>query len=344
MSFNTFQSPLEALRDVVAQVPRGGYDLDKIMSPAQCVYPPNVMQARIAKNVWRKTVADMAGMYRGEKVLVCGGGYSITDTLGRIAQARKHSKRVKIAAVNKTHDWLIQRGIVPDFGILCDPRPHVVGYMTPHPKVTYLLGVTLDDAVFDLFREHDARFRTWTPINTVGGDGVMGDKEYCSTHFPPQKGYTHVMITGGSTVGLRAVPLLSVIGFEQFELHGFDSCFAPLNSPTDTPAMYAYEKPESTQEHVDRHVVDPQTGAQFRFFANNNMTNQAREFVPIWHKSKNFYVDGKRLKQEIKVAGDGLIPWLAYRLGAHVDMDAMKKKYDHKSVFDYRYAYPQERN
>lgn len=88
------------------------------------------------------SVAALKGKYTGQKLIVCGGGASLERTLADIRRARRLSRRVKILAVNKTHDWLIEKGIVPDFGVMMDPRVHLVDYMTPRSGVTYLFGAS----------------------------------------------------------------------------------------------------------------------------------------------------------------------------------------------------------
>lgn len=304
--------------------------LRAVLSEAICAVPENIIRARFCQYVGLPNIVRLRNKFRGHKLIICGGGASIQDTLGRIRSAKKLSRKVCIAAVNKTHDWLIERGIVPDFGILCDPRYHVVDYMTPHPKTLYLLGMTLQPGVVEKFQAAGSSYAMWLPQTNPG------DREFMIERFPPTKGYSHAFITGSSTIGLRSIPLGTVLGFEDFELHGFDSCFASADGFDKIQKLYAYAKPESTQEMRDINIEDPQDGTSFRCVSNNNMTNQADEFYSVLKKAETFTIDGKRHRQSITVTGDGVIPWIAYKCGRHLDMDGMRRKYGNYKSFDYR--------
>ncbi len=304
--------------------------LRDVLPVAACAVPENILRSRFCQHVGLPNVVRYHNKYRGHKLIICGGGASLQDTLGRVRSAQRMSKKVCIAAVNKTHDWLIERGIVPDFGILVDPRPHVINYQTPHPKTLYLLGSTLDPLVVEKFQEAGAEYAMWLPQTN------KGDKEFMLERFPASKGYSHAFVTGASTVGLRTISLMTILGFEDFELHGFDSCFSTAKTIQDVQQLYAYAKPESTHERRDININDPMDGTGFRCVSNDNMTNQASEFYDILKKAENFIMDGKRYRQTIRVAGDGAIPWLAYKVGKHMDMPAMEKKYGKYQLFDYR--------
>ena len=52
------------------------------------------------------------------------------------------------------------------------------------------------------------------------------------------KGIPFFPVPGGSTVVLRALPLMRMLGLSQFHLFGFDSCVLP-------EAHHAYPQPEN---------------------------------------------------------------------------------------------------
>lgn len=290
------------------------------------------------------SVTELIGKLKGKKIIVAGGGTSLQSTLPRIQTKRRVSHRVRIAAVNKTHDWLISKNIVPDFGVLSDPRPHVLNYMTPHPKCTYLLAACLDPTVFERFEGFD--YKIWVPINEELDSGYIIDK------LPSDDGWEHAFVAGASTVGLRTVPLFTVCGVTEFELHGFDSCYAPTDTQENMDNLYAYDKPESDYEHLDVTAVSRETQEGFRCITNKNMANQMREFPHFLENSRNFTMnnvkDGvaleQRVTQTIKVAGDGVVPWLAWKEGCHTNPQEMEKKYKTGHV-DYRGTfYSQQEN
>lgn len=293
-----------------------------------------------SKNGPYPSLCKFLGTEDGNRLMVCGGGYSIRKTLSRIRKRRKMSKRTKIAAVNKTHDWLIKRGVIPDYALLVDPRPHVVNYMTPHPKVTYLLSANLDWSVYQKFRSAGVPYYLWIAVSEY-----EVDEQYINEHFPMNEGFEHACVTGAPTVGLRTIPCTSLLGFEEFELHGFDSCYTPRDLKAGE--LYAYDKPESDYEEIDITAVSRKTGKRFRCMTNKNMRNQMQQFPDILERAGTFDVVNRygpltikeQKRQEIYVAGDGVIPWLAYQDGRHIDMDGMERKYGRFDEYDYRGTY-----
>lgn len=334
-------TPLKIKPDAQGRVP-----MDQTLVDGGGLGSGDPLRAHYAKTrfVAYPSVAKFEGLWAGRKLVIVGGGYSLKKSFARVRQMKKLSKKVCIASVNKSHDWLIKRGIIPDFGVLVDPRKHVINYMTPHKDVMYLLGLSLDDAVFEKFEKAGAGMAVWVPLSDDQ------DKPFILKHYPPERGFAHAFISGLSTVGFRTVSLGSVLGFTDFELHGFDSCYAPFatnaqmveaygaargKSPPKIEGLYAYDKPESDYEMHD-FTFEAHDGATFRFFANNNMAIQARQYAEYLQKPNLYYRDGAPVVQRVKLAGDGVIPWMAYKAGMHADMAGMDRKYAKIKDFDYR--------
>jgi len=310
----------------------------------------NPYRDRLRLHAHLPSMAEMLDLWHGQKLIICGGGASIAKTIPQIRRhwmASQKGKPVQLVAVNKTHDWLVKRGIIPTFAALCDPREHVVSYITPRKDVIYLLSTGCHPAVFKKFHEAGAAFAVWVAVNEEK------DREEISRDYPPSKGYSHAFVTGGSTVGTRMVPLGTVLGFHDFELHGFDSCAAPMPWAAKAnfdatgkikATMYAYRKDESMAGLVD-HTITAPDGSAFRCFNNVNMQQQAKYDVPeMMQKSAEFVFNGSVVPQNIEFAGDGLVPWLAYKAGCHVDMDRMDRVYRGVELFDYRWQQQGKRN
>jgi len=278
------------------------------------------------------SIVDEIGTLSGKKIIVVGGGSSVADTLPRIRSRRRVSSQVKIVAANKSHDWLISKGMVPDYGVLSDPRPHVLNYMTPHKDCTYFLAACLDPIVFERFQGYD--YKLWVPVNEEDDPPALIEA------LPSDDGWEHAFVSGGSTIGLRIPPMFSILGANDFEMHGLDSCYQPAETEDDALHLYAYDKPESDYELIDVTAVSRETEAQFRCITNKNMANQMREFPWFLDKAKAFVLnnvqDGliseKTVEQKVTVAGDGVIPWLAWKAGCHLTPDAMQKKHGNGDV------------
>lgn len=82
------------------------------------------------------------------EALIVGGGPSLADTLTNL-RLRK-SRGGVIYALNGTHDWLIKRGIVPDFHVLLDARPDNVCFVqNPHKGVVYLVSAQCHPSIYE---------------------------------------------------------------------------------------------------------------------------------------------------------------------------------------------------
>lgn len=267
------------------------------------------------------SMALIAHKWAGERVIICGGGASLTKSLPAIRTRRKLSKRTKIMACNKTHDFLLSKGIVPDFGIMLDPKEWVKDYMTPHRDVIYLLGSTLHPDVLDKFKEAKAKAYIYHPI----GDG---DSDYLLSLFPAHQN-TMAMIAGYSTVGLRSVYASEVLGFDEIHLHGFDSCYDP-----GAKDLYAYAKPNTVHDPMGI-CVQASDGTEFKAISNRMMSRQVTEFQDMVYALHSAIQNQHMRPISLKVAGDGAIPWLAWKLGIHANPELMQAKYGKAPVFDY---------
>jgi hypothetical protein len=142
-------------------------------------------------------------------MVIAGGGPSLQDTYTKL---RKPGPKTRVNAVNGSHDWLIDKGIVPYSCALMDPAPHLADRIAPHRDVMYFVSSTCDRSVFDRLSGYHVRL--WHASGQV-----PDEQQILSRHFPDW-----LMIGGGSTVSLRSILLFYALGFRSFRLHGFDSC------------------------------------------------------------------------------------------------------------------------
>src|SRR5688572_2533433 len=69
---------------------------------------------------------------RDGPISLVGYGPSLKDTWQDI--------KPPILTMSGAHDFLIDKGVIPDFHCDVDPRPHKVEMLTPHKDVIYLMG------------------------------------------------------------------------------------------------------------------------------------------------------------------------------------------------------------
>lgn len=252
------------------------------------------------------SAAHLANRYRG-KLIVAGGGPSLSETLPDIRRQARVSKNTKVAAVNRTHDWLLKKGLKPDLGILIDPKPWVANYMTPTAGVKYCLGAKVDAATWQRFAGHPDVYH-WHPLELAEERDVV------------MTGQDWMVVPGQSTVGLRAVPFGYVLGFRKFELHGLDC------NKRDG-AGHAYEKftpaeklkyyPEQDLGHQTFFIKSNKFGTRY-YEGTTHMTRQCGEFKNMINEFRQLEDRGQE-PCEIKVAGNSAMGYLAALMGLHVN-------------------------
>lgn len=208
--------------------------------------------------------------------LIVGGGPSLQDVLPKL---RFHRKYGDIFALNGTHDFLIERGIVPDYHVLLDSRPENVCFVQkPHKKVTYLVSAFCHPSVFDALEGY--KVILW-----------MSDMEGVQSLVQGIQHKPVVLIGGGATVGMKTMYMNYLMGYRKFHFFGFDSCYREEKN-------HAYPQPMNDKE--SRLTID---AAGKQFVCAPWMAKQAMEFQGQARKLLD-------LGCEINVHGEGLISWI----------------------------------
>ena len=172
-------------------------------------------------------------------------GPSLAEEVGALRHLIKRG--AKVLAVNKSHDWLLQRGLRCDYAALLDPKEWVADYIDldlaaakstrkragkfwAPPK--YLIASQCHDLVLEKFK-HRKEAYMW---HAAAG---LGESEILKTEFADE---LWVNIAGASVIGLRAVGLAHGLGFREMHLFGIDGSMKPA-ADDSSPKLYAYDKP-----------------------------------------------------------------------------------------------------
>lgn len=209
-------------------------------------------------------------------LLLVGGGPSLRDTLPKL---RFHMKRGEIWALNNTHDWLIERGIIPDVHVMLDSRRENVEFVRhPRKDVRYLISAYCHPEVFEALEGYNVTL--W-----------MSDMEGVQPLVQHIQHKPVVLVGGGATVGMKAMFLGYLDGFRIFHFFGFDSSYRNGEN-------HAYPQPLNAKERRIDIVANGRT-----FTCAPWMAKQAMEFQ---QQARQLLKLGCRLT----VHGDGLIPWI----------------------------------
>jgi uncharacterized Rossmann fold enzyme len=219
-----------------------------------------------------------SGLHSGNVCLV-GGGPSLNDTWKNIRERQKRGQQVW--ALNNTHDWLIERKIIPDAMVILDARPENAEFVkNARDDVRYYVAAQCHPKVFEALEGRDVYI--W--------HGHLPDAaDFLKENYPNKP---WCVVAGGGTVGLKSMYLARLLGFSSLHMYGFDSCYRAGEN-------HAYRQPLNDGEDIKEVFVMGR-----KFLASPWMTRQAQDFQLHLNELTG---DG----MAITVHGDGLIPFIA---------------------------------
>lgn len=241
---------------------------------------------------------------------IIGGGPSINQSLNAIRALKRRG--VNIVSVNKSHDWLLDQGIVPWGHVLLDPKEWVADYVKrPRNDVRYFVASQCHADTFDSLDGFPVFL--WH----AGQDFEEGAEPTCvlKERWPNTP---WVVIPGETTVGLRTIHLGHAMGADKFHLFGLDSSRTP-NGP-----MHGYDKPEPPDAETGT-IGLKHKGYKFMFDSNAHMVRQQMDFDKFIDELPKHYETGLIRKSfELTVYGSGLLPTFAATIGLHADPECNK--------------------
>lgn len=221
------------------------------------------------------------------EVMIVGGGPSLKNHIEDIKRLR--AEGVKLVTLNGAYNWALEQGMKPSATIICDARDHNARFVKPViDECKYLMCSQVHPSVLEgLPRD---RTLLWHTSAEAIHDTLLAQYP---VSYP---------IPGGSTVLLRAIPLLRMLGFTKFHLFGCDSCLS------EEEAHHAYAQAENDRQTILPVVV---TGGRI-FQCNAWMISQAHEFIGL------IQMLGDEL--ELEVYGDGLLAYILREGAALADL------------------------
>jgi len=208
-----------------------------------------------------------------EAMILCGGP-SLSQFEDDIRAKREAG--MPIITMNGTYNWCLERGLKPSAQIVVDGREFNKRFVSPQvDSCRYLIASQCNPAVLDGLPKD--RTLLWHSGIDKEVEKLL-DEEYPNGWFP---------IPGGSTVMLRTIPLLRVLGWKKFHVYGFDSCLSEGKH-------HSYVQTENDNDLPIGACVGDRT-----FQCHGWMVAQAQEFIDL----VTFLGD----EVELEVYGDGMI-------------------------------------
>ena len=219
-------------------------------------------------------------------LLVCGGP-SLAETFPELLAC--HWSGGKIITVNNAYNWAIEHNLRPSATVMLDGREFNARFVEHAvPDCRYLLASQCHPRAFEICKDRD----TWIWHTLSAGDEEVAflDAYYFKRYYP---------VTIGTTVAIRAISLLRMLGFLRIEIFGLDSCWLD-------DKHHGYAQPENDNDGRIRVTLRPGTGkGEYR-------DDLAQRFTCApWHVRQA--EDFMRLTQErgnllrLNVHGPGLI-------------------------------------
>lgn len=249
-------------------------DITKTPETKYCI-PLWLRDLQIAQSIQRVTgrIQGYEGK-RTEPVAVVCYGPSLADTWEQVRGFRY------VISCSGSHKFLLERGIVPTWHVEVDPRAHKADLIgPPHRDVEYLIASTCHAKVFDLLDGFTVKL--WH---------VFDSTEEATRVLPPGEW----ALTGGSSVGLRAMTIARFLGFTDLHVFGMDGCEGPTgkhaaahpNQPQDH-ALTTYKGIEylTTQSMLacakqTFHELDMMPDVTAKFYGNGLVAALAADYVP----------------------------------------------------------------
>jgi SAM-dependent methyltransferase len=219
----------------------------------------NEIDANIASAMERGLKMVSPHIRNEEKVVILAGGPSLNDSLEEIKD--KIAQGFKLVTTNGAYNWAIEHGLEVKGQIVVDAREFNSRFVQPAmPGCKYFLASQCHPFMFDA-----------VPADQVWLWHSALTEEQCNKlqDIHASMGQVFYPVIGGSTVMLRALPLLFMLGFYQFEIFGFDSCLIG-----DEHHAYA-------QEENDKGTILQVSCGDKMFRCNPWMASQAQEFIDL---------------------------------------------------------------
>lgn len=227
-------------------------------------------------------------------ILVCGGP---SLELTKEALIRSSWAGGKIICVNGAYNWCIENNLKPSACVLLDARETSVRFLEKDVfGCRYLLASQCHPKAFEICRDRDVLI--WHACS--GGDQEVEviNEFYFGHTFP---------VTMGTTVGIRSISLLRMLGFNKIQIFGLDSCWLDDKN-------HAYDQKENENDKIIPVWLRPdgRDDKAQRFLCSPWMIKQAEDFLELIKERGNLF--------ELSVYGPGLIATML-RTGAEIQLE-----------------------
>lgn len=261
---------------------------------------------QVSINIRRQLPQVMPHAANKEIVALVCGGPSLKQTKKQLVELAWSG--AKVVAVNGAYQWCIDNNIRPSAMIMLDARQFNSRFLeTPVNGCHYFLASQCHPQAFDICKDRDVYI--WHCCSGGEPEYAMLKDYYFGRTFP---------IGLGTTVAIKAIQVMNILGFKSFNIFGMDSCWM-LDSRLLERQHHAYPQAENDKDKYMPVWLSPDGHAELaeKFYCAPWMMRQAVDFQNL--------IRGQGDKFRLNVRGDGLIAAIL-RISATLGLDSTLKE------------------
>jgi len=232
--------------------------------------------------------ADLMGTKSGA-VSVVGSGPSLKANWKKLRDSG-----TDIIACNASCQFLLERGVVPQYMFCFDADPLMLEFITPHQDITYFMASRCPPRAFELLE--GCKVVLWHAAGDQNVEDILSKNDKIEA-----------MVIGGSAAVTRCMVLARALGYSTLHLWGADASF----NGGDTHVRKSTTKERRILVMLNNRVFETAPW----------MANQAEDFKVLAPILRDTHVT------EVIVHGDGLVPHLANTMGFKVDTGVKVKHF-----------------
>lgn len=247
-----------------------------------CNVSDDLILHQVRENIRRKLPQVMPYAKNPNTVALVCGGPSLEMYKDDLIEAA--AEGAKVVALNGAYQWCIDNGIRVSAMVMLDARQFNSRFVEqPVDGCRYLLASQCHPDAFELCKDRDV---TIFHCCSSGEDEHMMLREFYFNRLFP--------IPIGTTVAIKGLQVLNMIGFKRFDCFGFDSCWMG-------DKHHSYSQPENDRDkYMPVWITPPEDHSLAeKFWCAPWMMRQAVDFQKLVHDCGDDY--------EICVRGEGLI-------------------------------------
>jgi hypothetical protein len=179
-----------------------------------CNTTDEVLLDQIATNIRRGLPQVQKHEPNSEVLLIVCGGPSLDMTEQELVA--EYWAGGKIVAVNGGYEWCLSRNLKPSAFVMIDAREFMADMVKrPIEGCRYLLASQCHPKTFETCRGRDILI--WHALGTGSEAELELLKEYYFGRLNP--------VTIGTTIGVRVISVMRMLGFVSYHVFGLDSCW-----------------------------------------------------------------------------------------------------------------------